>query len=165
MQLFDCCLNHWEGVFGWQSAAHLYVVKCDEEAQVVVLERGQCLFAFNFHPHNVRSTGWVLGLSRDHTAAAAADLPFAPICVGSSSPLGSLLSPMKALSSLVTFVICYSVCACTYRVTRASTWGVCTTSPCGSSWTVTKSDLEGSDGSPQERSTQQQKLKIAAPIL
>lgn len=51
-ELFDCCLNHWEGVFGWQSAAHLYVVKCDEEAQVVVLERGSCLFAFNFHPHN-----------------------------------------------------------------------------------------------------------------
>ncbi|OEH80133.1 lps glycosyltransferase of possible cyanobacterial [Cyclospora cayetanensis] len=51
LQLFDCCLNHWESVFSWQSASHLYVVKCDEEAQVVVLERGPCLFAFNFHPH------------------------------------------------------------------------------------------------------------------
>ncbi|CDJ53637.1 glycan synthetase, putative [Eimeria brunetti] len=51
-ELFDCCLNHWESIFGWQSATHLYVVKCDEEAQVVVLERGECLFAFNFHPHN-----------------------------------------------------------------------------------------------------------------
>ncbi|XP_026190049.1 uncharacterized protein LOC34619934 [Cyclospora cayetanensis] len=50
-ELFDCCLNHWESVFSWQSASHLYVVKCDEEAQVVVLERGPCLFAFNFHPH------------------------------------------------------------------------------------------------------------------
>ncbi|KAL8426332.1 hypothetical protein ACSSS7_008161 [Eimeria intestinalis] len=50
-ELFDCCVNHWAALFGWPSASHLYVVTCDEEAQVVVVERGPCLFAFNFHPH------------------------------------------------------------------------------------------------------------------
>ncbi|KAL8433936.1 hypothetical protein Efla_001838 [Eimeria flavescens] len=50
-ELFDCCVNHWASLFGWLSASHLYVVTCDEEAQVVVVERGPCLFAFNFHPH------------------------------------------------------------------------------------------------------------------
>ncbi|KAL8275236.1 hypothetical protein Esti_000820 [Eimeria stiedai] len=50
-ELFDCCVNHWAALFRWPSASHLYVVTCDEEAQVVVVERGPCLFAFNFHPH------------------------------------------------------------------------------------------------------------------
>ena len=49
---FDRAMTHLDKAFGFLSAPHTWVSRKDEGDKVVVVERGDLVFVFNFHPTN-----------------------------------------------------------------------------------------------------------------
>jgi 1,4-alpha-glucan branching enzyme len=45
-------MTHWEGIFGTMVKTHQFVTIQDDVDKVVVYERGELLYVFNFHPVN-----------------------------------------------------------------------------------------------------------------
>ncbi|PSC69000.1 starch branching enzyme isoform B [Micractinium conductrix] len=52
MNSFDRAMNHLDKAFGFVAAPHSWVSRKDEGDKVLVVERGDLLFVFNFHPTN-----------------------------------------------------------------------------------------------------------------
>ena len=52
MYRFDAALQACEGALEFLSSTHQYVSKKDNGDKMVVFERGDCVFVFNFHPTN-----------------------------------------------------------------------------------------------------------------
>ena len=52
MNDFDRAIMHLDKAFGFIAAPHQYVSKKDEGDKLVVVERGDLVFVFNFHPSN-----------------------------------------------------------------------------------------------------------------
>jgi len=52
MQSFDRAMNHLDRAFGFMTAPHQWISRKDEGDKVLVVERGDLLFVFNFHPVN-----------------------------------------------------------------------------------------------------------------
>nr|QKY15163.1 starch branching enzyme (1,4-alpha-glucan branching enzyme II) (SBE2) [Polytomella parva] len=52
LHAFDRAMCHLDKAFGFLSAAHTYVSRKDEGDKLVVFERGDLVFVFNFHPTN-----------------------------------------------------------------------------------------------------------------
>ena len=50
MQAFDRAMNHLDKAFGFVCAPHQWISRKDEADKVVVVERGDLVFVFNFHP-------------------------------------------------------------------------------------------------------------------
>lgn len=50
MNKFDRAMNHLDKAFGFSNAEHTWVSRKDEGDKVVVTERGELVFVFNFHP-------------------------------------------------------------------------------------------------------------------
>lgn len=50
MQAFDRAMCHLDKAFGYTSAPHTYISRKDEGDKVVVVERGDLVFVFNFNP-------------------------------------------------------------------------------------------------------------------
>lgn len=60
---FDRVMNYWENVFGVMEHPHQYVSLASEEDKVIVYEKGELVFIFNFHPaksyeHYLIGTHW-----------------------------------------------------------------------------------------------------------
>jgi 1,4-alpha-glucan branching enzyme len=49
---FDSVMNKWEKLLGTMISTHEYVTLKDEKDKMIVFERGQLVFIFNFHPNN-----------------------------------------------------------------------------------------------------------------
>jgi len=49
---FDAAMNYTEGIYNWLSAPQAYISLKNESDKVIVFERANCLFLFNFHPTN-----------------------------------------------------------------------------------------------------------------
>ena len=49
---FDSIMNKWEKLLGTMISPHEYVTLKDEKDKMIVFERGQLVFIFNFHPNN-----------------------------------------------------------------------------------------------------------------
>lgn len=52
MAAFDRAMTHLDKAFGFVSAPHQYISKKDEMDKIVVVERGDLVMVFNFHPVN-----------------------------------------------------------------------------------------------------------------
>ncbi|KAK4800803.1 hypothetical protein SAY86_021290 [Trapa natans] len=52
MQEFDQAMQHIEENYGFMTSEHQYISRKDQEDRVVVFERGNLVFVFNFHWHN-----------------------------------------------------------------------------------------------------------------
>lgn len=52
MNAFDRAMNHLDKAFGFVSAPHCWVSRKDEGDKILVVERGDLLLVFNFHPTN-----------------------------------------------------------------------------------------------------------------
>ncbi|KAL4441059.1 hypothetical protein ABPG77_010490 [Micractinium sp. CCAP 211/92] len=52
MQAFDRAMMHLDKAFGFVSAPHQWVSRKDEGDKIIVVERGDLVFVFNFHPTN-----------------------------------------------------------------------------------------------------------------
>lgn len=52
MNEFDRAIMHLDKAFGFIAAPHQYVSKKDEGDKLIVVERGDLVFVFNFHPTN-----------------------------------------------------------------------------------------------------------------
>jgi len=50
LDMFDMCLNRAEQALKWLSTPGYTLLAQDEQAKVLVVARGGCVFAFNFHP-------------------------------------------------------------------------------------------------------------------
>ncbi|EFN58941.1 hypothetical protein CHLNCDRAFT_29960 [Chlorella variabilis] len=50
MNSFDIAMNHLDKAFGFVSAPHTWTSRKDEADKIVVVERGDLVFVFNFHP-------------------------------------------------------------------------------------------------------------------
>jgi 1,4-alpha-glucan branching enzyme len=50
MNDFDRAMMHLDKAFGFVAAPHQYVSKKDEGDKMIVVERGDLVFVFNFHP-------------------------------------------------------------------------------------------------------------------
>lgn len=50
MYRFDAAMNAAEEALGWLSSGHQYVSRKDNRDKVVVFERGDAVFVFNWHP-------------------------------------------------------------------------------------------------------------------
>ncbi|XP_069693954.1 1,4-alpha-glucan-branching enzyme isoform X2 [Periplaneta americana] len=61
LNAFDCDMNHLEERYGWLHKDSGYVSCKHEDDKVVVFERGELLFVFNFHPTK-SFTGYRVGL-------------------------------------------------------------------------------------------------------
>jgi 1,4-alpha-glucan branching enzyme len=60
---FDQVMNYWENVFSVMSHPHQYVSCNDEEDKVIIYEKGELVYIFNFHPsksyeHYLIGTHW-----------------------------------------------------------------------------------------------------------
>lgn len=49
---FDETMNDWEKVFTTMNKGHEYVTQMHEDDKMIVFERGELVFIFNFHTHN-----------------------------------------------------------------------------------------------------------------
>ena len=49
---FDKCMNHQEILFGSKVNEHQYITLSDEEKKLIVFEKGDLLYIFNFHYTN-----------------------------------------------------------------------------------------------------------------
>jgi len=49
---FDRAMCHLDKAFGFMSAAHTYISRKDDADKMIVVERGDLVFVFNFHPSN-----------------------------------------------------------------------------------------------------------------
>ena len=52
MNDWDRAMQHLDKAFGFIAAPHQYISKKDEGDKLVVVERGDLVFVFNFHPGN-----------------------------------------------------------------------------------------------------------------
>ena len=52
MYAFERAMQHLDKAFGFVTAPHTWISKKDEGDKVVVVERGDLVFVFNFHPVN-----------------------------------------------------------------------------------------------------------------
>jgi 1,4-alpha-glucan branching enzyme len=52
MNAFDRAMQHLDKAFGYVCAPHTWVSRKDEGDKIVVVERGDLVFVFNFHPTN-----------------------------------------------------------------------------------------------------------------
>lgn len=52
MNAFDRAMQHLDKAFGFQNAPHQWVSRQDEGDKLIVVERGDLVFVFNFHPTN-----------------------------------------------------------------------------------------------------------------
>lgn len=52
MNQFDRAMTHLDKAFGFMSAPHQYISRKDEADKMIVCERGDLVFVFNFHPTN-----------------------------------------------------------------------------------------------------------------
>jgi len=52
MNAFDRAMGHLDKAFGFISAPHTWISRKDEADKVIVAERGDLVFVFNFHPTN-----------------------------------------------------------------------------------------------------------------
>ena len=52
MNAYDRAMTHLDKAFGYMSAPNQYVSRKDEGDKLVVVERGDLVFVFNFHPTN-----------------------------------------------------------------------------------------------------------------
>lgn len=52
MAAFDRAMTHLEKAFGYMAAPHTWISRKDEGDKIVVIERGDLVFVFNFHPTN-----------------------------------------------------------------------------------------------------------------
>lgn len=52
MVAYDRAMTHLDKAFGYMSAPHQWISRKDEGNKVVVVERGDLVFVFNFHPVN-----------------------------------------------------------------------------------------------------------------
>ena len=52
MNDFDRAIQHLDKAFGFIGAPHTWVSRKDEADKVIVVERGDLVFVFNFHPTN-----------------------------------------------------------------------------------------------------------------
>lgn len=52
MNSFDIAMNHLDKAYGFISAPHQWISRKDEGDKLVVVERGDLVFVFNFHPTN-----------------------------------------------------------------------------------------------------------------
>lgn len=50
--MFDQVMNEWENVFSVMNSEHEYVSLSDEKDKIIVYERGELVFVFNFHTNN-----------------------------------------------------------------------------------------------------------------
>lgn len=50
---FDKAFNQLENKFNWMNSGHQYVTLTHDGDKLIVFERGDLLFIFNFHPTNV----------------------------------------------------------------------------------------------------------------
>merc|ERR1719317_1705496 len=50
LDAFDLCLNRTMGALDWLSDPKHTILLADEERKLLVYARGDCVFAFNFHP-------------------------------------------------------------------------------------------------------------------
>lgn len=50
MMAFDRAMNHLDKAFGFINSDHTWVSRQDEGDKIVVCERGDLVFVFNFHP-------------------------------------------------------------------------------------------------------------------
>jgi 1,4-alpha-glucan branching enzyme len=46
-------MNYWEERMKWKVSEHQYVSLKHEEDKIIVFEKGDLLFVFNFHPYKV----------------------------------------------------------------------------------------------------------------
>lgn len=49
---FDRDMNYWEKIFGVMMHGHEYVTLKNEKDKMIVFERGELIYIFNFHTHN-----------------------------------------------------------------------------------------------------------------
>jgi 1,4-alpha-glucan branching enzyme len=49
---FDRAMTHLDKAFGFQSSSHQWISRKDEGDKLIVVERGDLVFVFNFHPTN-----------------------------------------------------------------------------------------------------------------
>lgn len=49
---WDREMNYWESIFNSTSKTHQYVTHTNEDDKIIVYEKGECVFIFNFHPNN-----------------------------------------------------------------------------------------------------------------
>lgn len=52
MNEFDRAMNHLDKAFGFSNSDHTWVSRKDEGDKLIVCERGDIVFVFNFHPTN-----------------------------------------------------------------------------------------------------------------
>jgi 1,4-alpha-glucan branching enzyme len=52
MHAYDRAMIHLEKAFGFLTAPHQYISRQDEGDKMIVLEKGDLVFVFNFHPTN-----------------------------------------------------------------------------------------------------------------
>eukprot|EP00746_Dinoflagellata_sp_MGD_P019845 gnl/MRDRNA2_/MRDRNA2_146145_c0_seq1.p1 gnl/MRDRNA2_/MRDRNA2_146145_c0~~gnl/MRDRNA2_/MRDRNA2_146145_c0_seq1.p1 ORF type:complete len:212 (-),score=52.11 gnl/MRDRNA2_/MRDRNA2_146145_c0_seq1:38-673(-) len=52
IELWEACVNRVAKYLKWGSSSDVEVLVQDDNAKVLAYSRGQCLFAFNFHPAN-----------------------------------------------------------------------------------------------------------------
>lgn len=57
---FDREMNYWEEKIQWKVALHQYVSLKHEDDKIIVFEKGDLLFVFNFHPFKVSVLAKVL---------------------------------------------------------------------------------------------------------
>lgn len=50
MQAFDRAMNHLDKAFGFVNTEHTWVSRKDDEDKIIICERGNLVFVFNFHP-------------------------------------------------------------------------------------------------------------------
>lgn len=49
---FDKAMNYWENVFSVMTHPHQYVTLASEQDKIIVYEKGELVYIFNFHPTN-----------------------------------------------------------------------------------------------------------------
>lgn len=50
MNAFDRAMNHLDKAFGFINSEHTWISRQDEGDKMIVCERGELVFVFNFHP-------------------------------------------------------------------------------------------------------------------
>ena len=49
---WDAVMQAWEGVFHCMISSHQFISLSDDKDKMIVYERGELIFVFNFHPQN-----------------------------------------------------------------------------------------------------------------
>ncbi|KAH9616881.1 hypothetical protein KSS87_007029 [Heliosperma pusillum] len=52
LQEFDQAMQHLEGTYGFMTSEHQYISRKDEGDRIIIFERGNLVFVFNFHWSN-----------------------------------------------------------------------------------------------------------------